>query len=489
MANPFLRRATEYIRDDASFLAIVSPSPLTTFLARHPRKDDLFDVPVRIVGAPGSGKTMLAMLAEFRLVEAILRDQICPVQRTDLRNLAHGRHAWLHHRPKASRILGIVGVDTRPAWSRIASLLPSGITTTSVDLGDCGRFRNAVGVVEVLGLVEAMGTAVGVDPGKPGIGEFGRELYADGSLLELARALTPCIRQKRDAVAGRGDPARSGDDLVAADAARLAVLATSQVGAVVLDYDGTIVATDERFSPPRREVVEELVRLHAAGVTVAVATGRGGSAGEVLRTALPPDMHPGVIMGYYNGAHIAPLSVDITSAPPAPDEAVSRVAAVVATHRQIKPETKWKDSGVQLTITTEGMSDPAALVDAIRRCPEVKGGLVRMALSAHSIDIVSSATSKVSVIEAAGRRIRPDEEVITIGDSGGRGGNDNDLLSRSHGISVGTVCGRHDGSHSLLGRRIGGPQALVNVLRCILKDAGGRNRLDIAKLLIDTGIR
>jgi len=75
MANPFLRRATEYIRDDASFLAIVSPSPLTTFLAKHKRREDLFDVPVRIVGAPGSGKTMLATLAEFRLVEAIMRDQ------------------------------------------------------------------------------------------------------------------------------------------------------------------------------------------------------------------------------------------------------------------------------------------------------------------------------------------------------------------------------------------------------------------------------
>ncbi|HEX5183222.1 MAG TPA: hypothetical protein VFW19_08740 [Allosphingosinicella sp.] len=74
MANPFLRRATEYIRDDTTFLEIVSPAPLTTFLANHPRRADLFDLPVRILGAPGSGKTMLAMLAEFRLVESILRD-------------------------------------------------------------------------------------------------------------------------------------------------------------------------------------------------------------------------------------------------------------------------------------------------------------------------------------------------------------------------------------------------------------------------------
>jgi hypothetical protein len=81
MANPFLRRATEYIRDDAVFLEIVSPQPLTTFLARHPRRDDLFDVPVRILGSPGSGKTMLATLAEFRLVETILRDLTSPTNR------------------------------------------------------------------------------------------------------------------------------------------------------------------------------------------------------------------------------------------------------------------------------------------------------------------------------------------------------------------------------------------------------------------------
>lgn len=74
MANPFLRRATEYVRDDASFLAIVSPAPLTTFLAKSRYKDEKFELPVRIIGEPGSGKTMLAKLAEFRMVDAIARD-------------------------------------------------------------------------------------------------------------------------------------------------------------------------------------------------------------------------------------------------------------------------------------------------------------------------------------------------------------------------------------------------------------------------------
>ncbi|XIA62042.1 hypothetical protein ACFIOY_20360 [Bradyrhizobium sp. TZ2] len=75
MTNPFLRRATEYIRDDSAFLAIVSPEPLTTFVAKHKKRALLFDHPVRVIGTPGSGKTMMASLVEFRLIESILRDQ------------------------------------------------------------------------------------------------------------------------------------------------------------------------------------------------------------------------------------------------------------------------------------------------------------------------------------------------------------------------------------------------------------------------------
>ena len=74
MANPFLRRATEYIRDPAAFLSVVSPSPLTTFLAESHHRNELFSHPVRIIGSPGTGKTMLATLAEFKMVETILRD-------------------------------------------------------------------------------------------------------------------------------------------------------------------------------------------------------------------------------------------------------------------------------------------------------------------------------------------------------------------------------------------------------------------------------
>lgn len=79
--NPFLRRATEYLRDTASFLQITSPEPLSVFIGKHERINDLFDLPVRIVGSPGTGKTMLATLVEFRTLEAVLLDQSNPNNR------------------------------------------------------------------------------------------------------------------------------------------------------------------------------------------------------------------------------------------------------------------------------------------------------------------------------------------------------------------------------------------------------------------------
>lgn len=75
MENPFLRRATEFLRDDEAFLAIVSPEPVSYYLERPGKNGTLYDRLVLIRGTPGSGKTTLARLFEFPTLSTLLRNQ------------------------------------------------------------------------------------------------------------------------------------------------------------------------------------------------------------------------------------------------------------------------------------------------------------------------------------------------------------------------------------------------------------------------------
>ena len=75
MANPFQKRATEYVRDNEAFLAMVTPEPLVTFLRKPALEGRLYDRLAMIIGTPGSGKTTLARLFEFSTLNTLLNNR------------------------------------------------------------------------------------------------------------------------------------------------------------------------------------------------------------------------------------------------------------------------------------------------------------------------------------------------------------------------------------------------------------------------------
>ncbi len=75
MANPFEKRATEYLRDDEAFLAVVTPEPLATFFQKPAKDGRLYDRLAMIIGTPGSGKTTLARLFQFSTLQTLLRNR------------------------------------------------------------------------------------------------------------------------------------------------------------------------------------------------------------------------------------------------------------------------------------------------------------------------------------------------------------------------------------------------------------------------------
>ena len=73
MANLFEKRATEFFRNDAEFLSVITPEPLVAFLSKPAREERLYDRLTVIIGTPGSGKTTLARLFQYRTLMTLLR--------------------------------------------------------------------------------------------------------------------------------------------------------------------------------------------------------------------------------------------------------------------------------------------------------------------------------------------------------------------------------------------------------------------------------
>lgn len=75
MDNPFLKRATEHLREPAVFLGIVSPEPVRTFLGEPGKNGTLYDRLILVRGTPGSGKTTLARLFDYSSLTTLLANQ------------------------------------------------------------------------------------------------------------------------------------------------------------------------------------------------------------------------------------------------------------------------------------------------------------------------------------------------------------------------------------------------------------------------------
>lgn len=421
------------------------------------------------------------LLAAATLVEtSVWEAALCAIQRTDFRNFAHGRHVWLARRPESAFLLSLTGIETRTLWESLQALAPNGLRHAAFDYNSCGRFEGLIALVAALVFVEAIGRAVDIDPAKPGVGRFGSGMYDNTALLELSQRLGPAARVKGGAVANRDDPHLAATDYHAAEQQFRARLSVARFGGVVLDYDGTLVATEARLDPPDREMVIQISRLISAGVGIAISTGRGGSAGEALRDVVAQQHHASIAVGYYNGAYVQALDVDIRKAPPQAHADVQSAATWLDQNRQFFTRYKIKNSGVQLTVEHGDLVNAAELVAAISKAFP----MLRTVESQHSLDIVPNAACKTVVARLLAHS-HSGADVLCIGDSGHWRGNDHVLLGGPFGVSVHRVCDRAESCWTLFGPTLTGPPAVVRILRALVPDESGLARLDFA--LLGTG--
>lgn len=367
------------------------------------------------------------------------------LQLADYRNFAHGRHHWLAKRGETSGVLAFFTDSDRALAERTLDLIPPDIPQARIELAGGPGATALASLVAALRITGWAGFTRGIDPGRPGVPEFGRKLYnlplpRSGRGSATAR-LTPreSAAIVRKAGVDLGQLVTSGE----LDRWRSAIvtfrsrLCEARFGGIVLDYDGTIVDTRHRFEPASAEMSAELVRLAEAGVRIAVATGRGRSVRHDLQRILPRPLWSQILIGYYNGAEVAPLDDD--EAPNGAETSYASLQPLVdalRSHPELAKCARQENRPFQITLEALRVMPESRLWDLAQQVillADAKG--VTVTRSSHSIDIVAAGVSKQNVV----RRLRETvgtSDILAIGDRGRWPGNDYELLREPFALSV-----------------------------------------------------
>ena len=108
---------------------------------------------------------------------------------------------------------------------------------------------------------------------------------------------------------------------------------------------------------------------------------------------------------------------------------------------------------------------------------------LKMVRSGHSIDVCPAWAAKPRVLDAVrGKMAEGHLQMLAIGDSGDRHGNDYDLLGGDFGLSVDRVCEREISCWNLLPGNVSGPDGLLRILGGMRLTGVGRARLDVSVL-------
>lgn len=362
----------------------------------------------------------------------------------DWRNFAHGRHHWLAKRGEQSAIVALIGDDDERLAERTLALIPDEIPIARIKLPGPPPAVALGALVASLRVTGWAGEARGIDPGQPGVPEFGRKLYslrpANGVKARSDGAEIAAIERKAFAsyatLADRGQLAFWQN----AHNGFHSKLREAAFAGAVLDYDGTIVDARTRTLPPAEDMIRALIRLIENGFALAIATGRGKSVRKSLREALPEALWPSVTVGYYNGFEIAPLSDDDTPNSSAwPSCTLAAVASRLRAQSEVALCAEQTDRAHQITLEPRHalredhlwlLAQQAILSEGVRGVDVVR--------SSHSIDIIDAKRAKGAVVDTMRETVGAGA-ILCVGDRGRWPGNDHELLAEPFSLSVDEV--------------------------------------------------
>lgn len=419
------------------------------------------------------GKSV-AIDIESKCTEAAL----FPVLVSDYRNFAHGRHHWFAKKPSSAIVAIVTGSDESLAVKTLKEI-PSRVPRLVIR-SESNAPSAIVGLlIKAFDLIDKLGDLQKIDPGRPGVPEFGRRLYN----LPYASLL------KEEARVGNSPRSKLaiGRKLAAASLVKLSEeekqlwvrsydhfvskINNSKFGAVVLDYDGTICSTENRFLGIDTEITNSLEKILAAGFFVAIVTGRGRSVRVDLRKAIAESYWKKVIIGYYNGGVVGTLDNETV-----PDANLPLPDAIRSVEQLLQPMIaanglKLTPRRWQLTIEIQDKDHwKKARMQIIQAVMKERKNDVRIVESSHSMDVIPITTSKMNILpilEGELAKSGLNSNCLFIGDKGQWPGNDFELLSGENSLSVAEVSADYDSCWNLADLGIRGPIATLTYLERI----------------------
>lgn len=389
----------------------------------------------------------VAIDIESKLAEAALGD----VLYSDYRNFGHGRHHWFDKRKANSAIIALITPDERELAQKTLSLLPAEIPVLRIE----SEFTDGLASIDLLMqsfyLTLRLGQIQKIDPGRPGVPDFGSKLYnlkysniykpgktkesEDEKIAIVRKANVTSFEQlsKKEKKYWSDGYAQFKSNLLGQD-----------FGILILDYDGTLCSSKDRYTGPDSTTSKYLIEFLEKGFIIGIATGRGKSVRTDLQKILPKKHWEQILIGYYNCSDFGLLNENHL-----PDKTLKTNQSLIQIQKVLENYTFVEEVVTelkpnQLTIEIKDKGNWGKVRSSIIQLIMEQGiSYIQILESSHSMDIIDqTVTSKLNITkrcQALAATFKVSDSYLCIGDKGLWPGNDYHLLSSANSLSVDEV--------------------------------------------------
>jgi hypothetical protein len=442
----------------------ISPKVVDNFL-RHINKDTTISV---IYGIRAQS---VAIDIESKFTEAGLGNILL----SDLRNFAHGRHHWFDKRGSNSAIIVLNTPNDEVLSNKTLALMPKSIPKLSISTNMSSYLGTIDLLIKSFDLVKAVGQKNKIDPGKPGVPDYGSKIYnlKYEKLLLNKTVRSPIVLDEISAISIlRKSKVSSIENIEEAALLKwkkqydffLKKIKSAKFGSIIFDYDSTLCSLKNRFDGLSNEVTLMLIEILKKGFVVAIVSGRGKSLRIEIDKIFPKELthlKKNVILGYYNGGDIASLTESLKLLKPNKNQGLHPSLATIKEHLKkfsIIPE----ESPNQLTFgAIANLKSPLLKPFLLNEIMLLGMTDVEMVESSHSMDIIpKNIVSKNNIIGHCKKRcieLGLSTDFLCIGDKGQWPGNDYNLLSNDFSLSVDEVSSNPDSCWNIC------PPGILNV--------------------------